>query len=98
MTCQKCIVPRKNPVKFSGNPTSNILFLFDNPAPYDKRIEVPDILAKICKNFPEVFVASACRCWFDKSKLTGGQINSIVDECKNNLDILSLQALLLNTY
>jgi DNA polymerase I-like protein with 3'-5' exonuclease and polymerase domains/uracil-DNA glycosylase len=92
MACKNCIVPYKKPVKFSGNTGGSILFLFDNPAPNEQRLVIPDILQKICNKveFPvkEVFVASACRCWFDKSKLTAGQINSILGECKNNIDLI----------
>jgi len=92
MGCEKCIVPNKIPAKFSGNVSGSILFLFDNPSIKDSMIEIPAILKKLCNSieFPvkEVFVASACRCWFDKTKLTSGQINGIVEECKPNLDLV----------
>lgn len=92
MSCKNCIVSHKNPVKFSGNTRGSILFLFDNPAPNEKKLEIPKLLQKICHkiNFPinDVFVASATRCWFDKSKLTAGQVNSILNECQNNLDLI----------
>jgi DNA polymerase I-like protein with 3'-5' exonuclease and polymerase domains/uracil-DNA glycosylase len=92
MNCKKCLVPSKHPVKFAGNPKGTILFLFDGPAPYENRLEMPKILAKICNSikFPldKVFIASAYRCYFEKDKFTAGQINTILENCRDSLDIV----------
>jgi DNA polymerase I-like protein with 3'-5' exonuclease and polymerase domains len=92
MPCKNCLVQNKHPVKFSGNPEGKILFLFDGPSPYEKKLEMPGILKRICDflKFPldDVFVASAHRCYFEKDKFTGGQINSIITNCKDSLNIV----------
>jgi uracil-DNA glycosylase family 4 len=92
MPCKNCLVQNKHPVKFSGNPEGNILFLFEGPDLRKQKIEIPEILKKICNtiNFPlnDVFAASAYRCYFDKDKFTGGQINSILENCRDSLDIV----------
>ena len=92
MSCQKCLVTNKKPVKFAGNTTGDILFLFDGPAPYENRLEMPKILSKLCNfvKFPldQVFIASAHRCYFERDKFTAGQINTILENCKYGLDIV----------
>jgi len=90
MACKDCLVPNKAPVKFSGNLEGDILFLFDGPSIYDKRIEAHKILKIICDNIGfslnNVFFASAYRCYFDKENFTGGQINTILENCRDSLD------------
>ena len=90
MSCRDCLVPNKSPVKFSGNLKGDILFLFDGPSPYDKRIEAHKILKIICDNIGfslnNVFFASSYRCYFDKENFTGGQINTILENCRDSLD------------
>ncbi len=92
MSCQKCLVTNKKPVKFAGNINGDILFLFDGPAPYENRLEMPKILSKLCNfvKFPldQVFIASAHRCYFERDKFTAGQINTILENCKDGLDIV----------
>ena len=92
MSCQKCLVTNKKPVKFAGNTNGDILFLFDGPAPYENRLEMPKILSKLCNfvKFPldQVFIASAHRCYFERDKFTAGQINTILENCKDGLDIV----------
>ena len=92
MSCRECLVVNKQPVKFAGNINGDILFLFDGPAPYEKRLEVPKILTRICNfvKFPldQVFMASAHRCYFEKDKFTAGQINTILENCRDSLDIV----------
>jgi DNA polymerase I-like protein with 3'-5' exonuclease and polymerase domains/uracil-DNA glycosylase len=92
MPCKDCLVQNKNPVRFSGNPEGKILFLFDGPAPYEKKLEMPEILKRICKflRFPldDVFVASAHRCYFDKENFTGGKINTILENCRDSLNVV----------
>jgi uracil-DNA glycosylase family 4 len=91
MSCANCIVPYKKPVKFSGNIKGEILFLFDGPG-YSDRVEMPDMLRRLCSfiQFPldNVFVASATRCNYQKDKLTAGQVNSIIDCCKESLNVI----------
>lgn len=92
MSCKNCLVPNKHPVKLSGNVNGKILFLFDGPAPYEKRLEIPDILKRICNfvKFPldDVFVAAAHRCYFEKDKFTAGQINTILENCHDSLEVV----------
>ena len=92
MGCKECLVINKHPVKFSGNIEGDILFLFDGPSPYDKRVEPHEILKRICQfiDFPlnNLFFASAIRCYFDKDKFTGGQTNTILENCRDSLDIV----------
>lgn len=92
MSCANCMIPNKNPVKFSGNTGGRILFLFDGPVPKENKLEIPTILQKLCRflKFPieEVFVASAHRCYFDKNNFTAGQVNSVLDNCKDYLNVV----------
>jgi len=86
MECSECLVKGKKPVRFSGNTSGDILFLFDGPSPFGDKIQIPDILSDLCRDvgFPveRVFAASACRCYFEKDSFTAGQINKILECCK----------------